>query len=234
MALIRGRDSGAYAPTPLRTPTAAPAPSYSPTYFDPGPSYTMDDLFTPGYFEQPRPAPLGMSLGRLGLSLAPASQWTSMTPEPEYVPAEYASPGPSQPSSGTVSRTGGLGLGAYGFSGRSGLAEHKGSSPYGLQTQMWSALNRAQAALKAAGLGQFGITDGWRSYESQVALKKKKPTLAATAGRSVHGLGLAADLRLTNAQYQWLLKNGAQYNLVNLPSENWHWQYNPAAWKGSF
>jgi len=97
---------------------------------------------------------------------------------------------------------------------------------------MWNALNRANAALSSAGLGKFGITDGWRSYESQVALKKKKPKLAATAGRSVHGLGLAADLRLTNAQYQWLLKNGASYGLVNLPSESWHWQLAPSQWKG--
>jgi LAS superfamily LD-carboxypeptidase LdcB len=116
---------------------------------------------------------------------------------------------------------------AYGYKGTTGVSGTKGSAPYGLQPEFYSALQRAQAAMKADGLGGFGITDGWRSYEQQVATKAKKGSLAATPGRSIHGLGYAADLDLTKAQQQWLLKNGAKYGLypaAGFNKEPWHWQ----------
>ena len=127
----------------------------------------------------------------------------------------------------TGSYSGGLGPSAYGYSGTTGTKGTKGSAPYGFQAPMWSALQAANKAMAAAGLGHFGITDGWRSYDAQVSLKAKKGNLAATPGRSVHGLGYAADLRLSKAQLDWLYKNGSRYGLVNLPSESWHWQYDP-------
>ena len=123
--------------------------------------------------------------------------------------------------------SGGWGPSAYGVTGRTGLANQKGAAPYGLQSPFWNALQRANADMKAAGLGSFGITDGWRSYAAQVAVKKKKGNLAATPGRSVHGLGYAADLRLSRAQQKWLEKNGHRYGIARLPSESWHWQYTP-------
>lgn len=121
----------------------------------------------------------------------------------------------------------GFGRSAYGVTGKTGLDSQRGSAKYGLQPQMWSRLSQANAAMKAAGLGTFGITDGWRSYAAQVDVKRRKPTLAATPGTSVHGLGLAADLDMTAAQTAWLKKNGSRFGLVNLPSEAWHWQLDP-------
>jgi hypothetical protein len=122
----------------------------------------------------------------------------------------------------------GLGLAAYGFKGNSGGAGTRGKgNKYGFQPKMWQALSAANAAMAKAGLGAFGVTDGWRSYASQVDLKKRKPTLAAPPGRSVHGIGYAADLKLTSKQLAWLKKNGSRFGLVNLPSESWHWQLDP-------
>ena len=90
-------------------------------------------------------------------------------------------------------------------------------------------LGAANAAMKASGLGTFTITDGWRSYAAQVEAKRKKGRLAATPGRSVHGIGMAADLGLTRRQFEWLKENGARFGLQNLPSESWHWQFSASA-----
>lgn len=142
-------------------------------------------------------------------------------------PKSYAGGGSWGKGSGS-----GLGLSAYGYSGTTGVKGTKGSSPYGFQAPMWQSLQSAFAAMKAAGIGVPGITDGWRSYQAQVDVKRRKGGLAATPGRSIHGLGLAADLDLTGAQFNWLKKNGQKYGLVNLPSESWHWQMAPSMWKG--
>lgn len=126
------------------------------------------------------------------------------------------------------------GVNAYGYKGVTGLAGLKGKSPFGFQTPMWNALSAANAAMKAAGLGTFGITDGFRSYDQQVALKKKKPDLAATPGKSIHGLGLAADLKLTAKQAEWLRKNGEKFGIYApiFEKESWHWQLLPTLWGG--
>lgn len=122
----------------------------------------------------------------------------------------------------------GLGLSAYGVS-KTGSDKQRGSAPYGLQSKFWSALSRMNADMAKAGLGHFTITDGFRSYAGQVKAKadwtaKGKGYMAATPGRSVHGIGYAADLGLSTAQYNWMKKNGGRYGIRNLPSETWHWQ----------
>lgn len=122
---------------------------------------------------------------------------------------------------------------AYGYTGRTGIAGTRGTAKYGFQTQMWDALSRANQDMAKAGLGTFGVTDGWRSYEAQVSTKKSKGALAATPGNSVHGLGLAADLDLNSRQQAWLEANGAKYGLGRLPSESWHWQLLPSQFKGA-
>ena len=104
------------------------------------------------------------------------------------------------------------------------------------------------AAASAAGLTLGG--GGWRSNESQVALRRahcgssdyaiyempssscRPPT--ARPGASMHERGLALDLTCngtligsrSNPCYQWLAANAAGYGLYNLPSEPWHWSVN--------
>jgi LAS superfamily LD-carboxypeptidase LdcB len=84
----------------------------------------------------------------------------------------------------------------------------------------------------AAGI-TIGITDSYRSYESQVELAGRKGLysqggLAATPGTSNHGWGLAVDLDLNPAAQQWMRDNGWRYGFVeDTPREPWHWAYRP-------
>jgi peptidoglycan hydrolase-like protein with peptidoglycan-binding domain len=85
---------------------------------------------------------------------------------------------------------------------------------------------------------------GYRSYESQVALRRQncgtthyaiyqKPASqcsppTAIPGRSRHERGLALDFNskgksLTASDFSWLKANAGRYGLKNLPSERWHW-----------
>ena len=81
----------------------------------------------------------------------------------------------------------------------------------------------------------FGNTmhaSGFRTYDTQVKLKIKKPRLAATAGRSNHGWGLAFDWNAKHHgrkgqagtkqshgfrtdTYRWMDANAAKYNFHN-------------------
>lgn len=178
-----------------------------------------------------------LSLPSLGLGLARAKDWTSIfkKPEPEPAPEPATNQAGSDTNYSGAAVASSKGITAYGYKGTTGVAGTRGKGQYGLATPMADALARANAGMKAAGLGSFSVTDGWRSYESQVATKKKKPGLAATPGRSIHGVGYAADLKLTKAQQQWLYKNGAKYGLyagAGFSKEPWHWQLLPQYAKG--
>jgi len=160
----------------------------------------LDRFFQPQY---ETPVTEGMSLKRLTI------------PKMGEVPDQYAPK--QQVSIDQMMPTGGV----------TGLPEHRGDAPYGFQTYMWNSLSRMNAAMKAAGIGTFTITDGFRSYQQQVDLKKRKPNLAATPGRSKHGLGIAADLKMTPAQQKWVQENAHRFSLkVPMPGkEPWHIEY---------
>lgn len=82
------------------------------------------------------------------------------------------------------------------------------------------------------------LTDSYRDYAGQIAVFASKPTLAATPGRSQHGLGLAVDMcggveRVGSEAYQWMKANAAAYGFIH-PAwaepgggkpEAWHWEY---------
>ena len=82
------------------------------------------------------------------------------------------------------------------------------------------------------------VTDSYRSYPEQVDVFKRKPTLAATPGRSQHGWGLALDLcggiqTFGSDEHEWMRLNAAQFGWVH-PSwarqggskpEAWHWEF---------
>lgn len=82
----------------------------------------------------------------------------------------------------------------------------------------------------------LNITDSFRSYAAQVDVKRRKPNLAATAGYSNHGWGLAVDGiygGFSSATYRWLTANGPRFGWVNPPwaqqngskPEHWHWEF---------
>jgi hypothetical protein len=105
---------------------------------------------------------------------------------------------------------------------------------------------RAFDALSSAFAARFGapvsVTDAYRTYETQVVLKRRKGRMAATPGTSNHGWGLAVDLgsginRFGTEQHTWMRQNAPRFGWIHpawarqdgsLP-EAWHWEYSGAA-----
>lgn len=110
-----------------------------------------------------------------------------------------------------------------------------GISAFGIVNSLISqrTINMINAAKKE------GVTlsgSGWRSYEQQQrAWNKCAPNcngMVARPGDSNHERGIALDVRskssgehLTkaDAEYKWLVKNGAKYGYINYEKEAWHW-----------
>lgn len=125
-----------------------------------------------------------------------------------------------------------------------------GQIPLAALCPLWGAPGehlRADAAyafnqLSAAYARQFGrpicVTDSYRSYPEQVAVKAAKPRLAATPGTSNHGWGTALDLcggvqSFSSVPHQWLKLNAPAFGWFHpswaepsgrLP-EPWHWEF---------
>jgi hypothetical protein len=92
-----------------------------------------------------------------------------------------------------------------------------------------------------AAAGDAGIdltcTDSYRTYDEQVDLKRRKPSLSATPGKSVHGWGFAVDVSVGlppqafgPSVYQWLTENAPSlgWHLGRPEDEPWHWVYRGA------
>lgn len=108
----------------------------------------------------------------------------------------------------------------------SGKPGSKGSGPRGFNIFFWKQLSSLIDSAAQAGY-TIGITDAWRSYESQVQVKKEKPNLAATPGKSLHGWGIAADLNYygVNDAENWVHAHAVQYGLeFPMSYEPWHIQ----------
>lgn len=100
------------------------------------------------------------------------------------------------------------------------------------------------AALRSAFQSRFGkplvITDAYRTYAEQVALKATKGVYAATPGTSNHGEGRAIDFGSGvnvegSAEYWWMRENAPRFgwthplwardgNPKNGQQEPWHWE----------
>ncbi len=99
----------------------------------------------------------------------------------------------------------------------------------------------AFAELNAAFSARFGrslcLSSGYRTLAQQNAVKAVRGGLAASPGKSNHGLGLAVDLcsqETAGAPWQWLNENGPAFGWDNPswarpggagPYERWHWEY---------
>ena len=83
------------------------------------------------------------------------------------------------------------------------------------------------------------LTSAYRTYEEQAALRRKKGGIAAPAGLSNHGWGLAVDFcsqTYTGERRDWLWDNAGIFGWEN-PEwareggsgyyEPWHWEYVP-------
>jgi len=92
------------------------------------------------------------------------------------------------------------------------------------------------AAAKSEGV-EWGITDSYRTLDSQKDLVKRKGLyskggLAAQPGTSNHGWGSALDLNFKVGKgnaLEWLKKNAGTYGFTNIPREPWHWEHKQSA-----
>jgi LAS superfamily LD-carboxypeptidase LdcB len=100
------------------------------------------------------------------------------------------------------------------------------------------AFNRMSNTYQRQSGSALCVTEGYRSYAEQVAVKQRLPGLAAPPGSSRHGLGLAIDLcggvqNFANPAHQWLKRNARYFGWFHpawaepsggLP-EPWHWEF---------
>lgn len=101
------------------------------------------------------------------------------------------------------------------------------------------------------GKAPITISSGYRSYENQKRLRADDPAIAAAAGKSNHGWGLAVDISGISSPYgrikkgpqiasafrtpvyQWLFANAWKFGIYspdslrlgNKPQEYWHWEW---------
>ena len=106
----------------------------------------------------------------------------------------------------------------------------------GSSHSLWEPAARSFEAMRSAAAAEgvtIGITDSYRTYETQVDLVRRKGLYsqggrAAQPGTSMHGWGVAMDLRLDSTAQAWMRQNGGRFGYVeNVPREPWHWQYVP-------
>jgi len=108
----------------------------------------------------------------------------------------------------------------------------------GTSHQLWTPAARSFEALRSAAAADgvtIGITDSYRTYESQVDVAARKGLysqggLAAAPGTSRHGWGMALDLRLDSSAQAWMGEHGEDYGFVeDVAREPWHWGYHPTS-----
>ncbi|WP_051480365.1 M15 family metallopeptidase [Cellulomonas sp. KRMCY2] len=105
-----------------------------------------------------------------------------------------------------------------------------------------TALTQLNELYKADHGGQpLGISSSYRNFDRQVELKRQLGYLAAEAGKSNHGLGMALDLigfggvgDYTKPNYLWMMANAPAFGWVSPPwtlpgvqgpDEPWHWEF---------
>ncbi len=166
-------------------------------------------------------------------------------PEPAPKPEPQSETAPESPASRAASES----MPDPALAGCSGEASGLGSNgqvPTSELCDLWDGQThvRADAAVALTKLNEaysqrFGepmcITDGYRSYDQQVAVKAAKGYLAATPGTSNHGWGLAVDLcpqTYAGERWSWLAENAPAFGWDNPPwarpggskYEPWHWE----------
>lgn len=106
----------------------------------------------------------------------------------------------------------------------------------GSSHSLWEPAARSFEAMRSAAAAEgvtIGITDSYRTYDTQVDLVRRKGLysqggLAAQPGTSMHGWGVAMDLKLDSTAQAWMRTNAGRFGYVeNVAREPWHWQYVP-------
>jgi D-alanyl-D-alanine carboxypeptidase len=127
---------------------------------------------------------------------------------------------------------------ANGFLSDAGLCPLGFVPGHRLRTDAALAMNALNAARVAATGTSICVTDSYRSYPEQVDVFRRKPSLAATPGRSQHGWGMAVDLcggiqAFGSEPHAWMQVNAPRFGWVH-PAwarqdgsrpEAWHWEF---------
>lgn len=113
-------------------------------------------------------------------------------------------------------------------------------APYQDRADAVVSLFALDAAFRAAFGRDLCLTSGYRNLEEQTALRAKKGGMAAPAGLSNHGWGLAVDICASDYAGEhraWLDKNAPLFGWAN-PAwaqrnggghyEPWHWEFTKA------
>ncbi|MBO1750376.1 M15 family metallopeptidase [Actinotalea sp. BY-33] len=103
------------------------------------------------------------------------------------------------------------------------------------------ALDRLNEAYRADVGRDLDVVSTYRTFAEQAALRESRPSLAAPAGSSNHGAGIAVDFGgfgglgdFSSRNYRWMVENGAEYGWYHPrvmqpggsgPLEPWHWEY---------
>jgi D-alanyl-D-alanine carboxypeptidase len=117
-------------------------------------------------------------------------------------------------------------------------SSQRGEPGESLRPRAAASFNALSVAFQKANGRPLCVTDSYRSYDQQVAVKVSRGTWAATPGRSEHGLGHALDLcggvdRFGTTAHRWMKQNAPRFGWVHpswaepngsLP-EPWHWEF---------
>lgn len=116
-----------------------------------------------------------------------------------------------------------------------GVARHR------LHATAAAGFETLRAAAAEAGI-RLTCTDSYRSLAEQQDLKRRKPNLSATPGRSVHGWGFAVDVSIDwppkpfgRTVLRWLEENAPTigWYLGRPEDEPWHWVFRGPDWHPS-
>lgn len=148
-------------------------------------------------------------------------------------PAFYTSP-PTEGGDGSNGR-----LPASALTAVSWTRDSRGT-PFYLRHDAAAALERLNAAFRAALGHDLALDLTYRDYDTQVAMRAALGSVAATPGTSSHGTGLAVDVPELPCEYgwdsaarAWLVEHGPSYGWVS-PAwarqdgsnpEYWHYEY---------
>jgi D-alanyl-D-alanine carboxypeptidase len=119
-----------------------------------------------------------------------------------------------------------------------GLCPLFGTTGESLRPGAAAAFNAMSIAYQKDTGSPICVTDSYRSYAEQIAVKAEKGKWAATPGRSEHGMGRALDLcgginNFGTPSHLWMKQNAPLYGWFHpdwaeptgsLP-EPWHWEY---------